>query len=707
MKEAPFILGTQYFRPPFPKSRYWAEDIKAMRGAGLNAVQLWLVWGWCEPEPGKFRFEDYDRIAELAARQEMGVVLSTLPEINPFWLPRIIPDGLMVDIEGRPVLNCNRWETISGLVPGLCSDHPEVRKRMVGFLEACARHFGPWQRLLAWDCWNENRWRNMAPEAVCFCDHSLESLRGFLREKYGGLDALGQAWGRRYATWEDVRIGRLYSYSYPEWHDYTLWLCRRAQEMARWRTEALKRGDPVHPVSNHTGNPSLFGGTNVNENIFTRGIDWDIAPGETYGYSSFPKAGGRPMSPEEFCMRTSALTSVGKPIWMSELQGGPTAIGRNWGPPLSGAEQQTWIWTGLSRGAKAVLFWCWRPEVFGVESNGFGFAGDDGLYPDRAAAMRRTAGVLRRKAAEMRAYRADAPETAVLFQRSGYFLGWMNRQFYAQPLNDTGRNTEAYLTVLERTNTPYTVLDDRHLPARPGALKLIIVPDPLGLDDAAAEWLVRFARAGGTVFIEGGAGMHGADTFYRYPGERPFYKAAGLAEDLARAVTRDRRTLPAGALGNAAPFDILLDKVEMTFKPRGKGVVALYPDSLPMLANKSVGKGRIVALGSVVGRRMLAEDYPALETLLLSLTGLAGIARPVTAGAAGAGFLTWRLGRAGRKRLLFLCNYGGRKQVRLRLAGFASAADWFDHPLAAAREGKELRLSLALAEYDYAVLELK
>ena len=30
MKKTGFILGTQYFRPPFPKSRYWADDIKAI-----------------------------------------------------------------------------------------------------------------------------------------------------------------------------------------------------------------------------------------------------------------------------------------------------------------------------------------------------------------------------------------------------------------------------------------------------------------------------------------------------------------------------------------------------------------------------------------------------------------------------------------------------------------------------------------------------
>jgi len=60
------ILAAQYYRPPFPERRYWKEDLDGMKDAGLNALQLWVLWSWVEPEPGRFVFDDYDDIVDKA-----------------------------------------------------------------------------------------------------------------------------------------------------------------------------------------------------------------------------------------------------------------------------------------------------------------------------------------------------------------------------------------------------------------------------------------------------------------------------------------------------------------------------------------------------------------------------------------------------------------------------------------------------------------
>src|SRR5690606_12231024 len=112
--------------------------------------------------------DDYDRLFDLAHDRGLGVVLSVLPELNPFWVPRIMPDAAMIDVRGRPVVCGPRLECLSGLVPGGCSDHPGMRARMEQFLETCGAHFAHRPNLLAWDAWNENRWRNGVDESVCF-----------------------------------------------------------------------------------------------------------------------------------------------------------------------------------------------------------------------------------------------------------------------------------------------------------------------------------------------------------------------------------------------------------------------------------------------------------------------------------------------------------------------------------------------------------
>ena len=119
-------LGTQYYRPPFPESCYWEEDMKRIAASGLNAVQLWVVWSWVEPAPGKFRFDDYDRLIELAAANGLGVVLSTIAAIHPYWIHNEVPGSRMVDNMGNEVVSSNRGEIHFGLTPGGCFDHPGV-----------------------------------------------------------------------------------------------------------------------------------------------------------------------------------------------------------------------------------------------------------------------------------------------------------------------------------------------------------------------------------------------------------------------------------------------------------------------------------------------------------------------------------------------------------------------------------------------------
>jgi hypothetical protein len=45
-------LGVQYYRPPFPDTKYWKDDFRRIKDAGLDTVQLWVLWGWVEAVPG-------------------------------------------------------------------------------------------------------------------------------------------------------------------------------------------------------------------------------------------------------------------------------------------------------------------------------------------------------------------------------------------------------------------------------------------------------------------------------------------------------------------------------------------------------------------------------------------------------------------------------------------------------------------------------
>lgn len=202
-------LGAQYYRPPFPEPRYWEEDLRALRDAGLNTVQLWVLWSWVEAVPGEFRFEDYDQLVALADGLGLGIVLSTIAEIQPYWIHREVPGSEMVTSMGLKVVSSNRGECHFGITPGGCTDHPGVWERMARFLEAVGRQYQGATNLRGLDAWNELRWNVHADGLVCYCPHTLEAFRRWLDERYGGLDGLNRAWKRRYGNWDEVWPGKV------------------------------------------------------------------------------------------------------------------------------------------------------------------------------------------------------------------------------------------------------------------------------------------------------------------------------------------------------------------------------------------------------------------------------------------------------------------------------------------------------------------
>ncbi len=119
-------LGVQYYRAPFPDRKYWADDMRRMNLAGLNCVQLWVLWGWVESKPGRYCFEDYDRLVELAGENGLNVIVSTIAAIHPYWIHRVVPDSEMMTQNGHKVVSSNRGECHFGLTPGGCIDHPGV-----------------------------------------------------------------------------------------------------------------------------------------------------------------------------------------------------------------------------------------------------------------------------------------------------------------------------------------------------------------------------------------------------------------------------------------------------------------------------------------------------------------------------------------------------------------------------------------------------
>lgn len=668
------FLCTQYYRPPFPDRDRWADDMSRIRDSGIHAVQLWCIWGWIEAEPGVYSYDDYDELVKLAERRGLEVVLSTIAEIHPFWIHRLVPGSELVDHVGRKVVSCCRCECNVGLTPGGCFDHPRVAELMAGFLSDVAEHYSGASNLIGWDCWNETRWAVHADGHVCYCRHTLSEFRGWLGERYGGLGGLNVSWKRRYANWEDVYPAKRTNGTYADVMDFLRFLAQRAARHARFRYQAIRAGDKRHLISAHSGTPATYSAGGDAEQALCRGVDWDLADElDGWGCSQFPLAGSE-FEKDHLGVRLESARSAagGKVYWISELQGGSARQGIEAMKPVPGPVQQQWVGNGMARGAKGVIFWCWADERFGRESGGYGLSGWDGLADERLAAMKKTARFIDANARRLEAYRPDPAAVGVLFVPDNYFLKWADR-------GNAGEAADAvvgYATALEALRIPYEIVEAHHLDALAG-LKVLLMPWPLVVPAAARRAIVKFVRGGGRILVEAEADAFDELGFFRYPDERPLMKALGV-QALGRRAMEEDSVVWADIGGEEAelPADNFLTPLKA---PATAEVLGVNANDEPLLVRRTVGKGAAFVLGAFLGRAYLRQPNTGLERLIRHVCDDAGlrVSFDVDAGDGNDG-LAWRSGRTDRGRLLWIINSGPERSVTLtagrRLLGRASQA---------------------------------
>jgi beta-galactosidase len=655
-------LGVQYYRAPFPEERYWEDDFERIKDSGLDCVQLWVLWGWVESKPGEFRFDDYDKLVELAAAKGLGVVLSTIAEIQPYWIHREVPGSEMIDHMGRKVISSNRGECHFGLTPGGCTDNPGVWERMSGFLRAVVERYRGAEHLVGWDAWNELRWNVQADGAVCRCDHSLKAFHGWLSEKYGGLEGLNTAWKRRYGEWSEVLPGKLPGRPYTEmmaFQHFNSWKC---DQHARARYELMKKLDPDRPVTVHASQPSpLMGGGS--SGAVDRGNDWFMADHtDGAGCSSFPVWGG--MDDAEFGSRVEYVYSAarGKAVWLSELQGGRSSIGFQVFPPVEAARQQRWVWNGLACGADTILFWCWRDEVFGRESAGFGISGADGFAEERLAAMRLTRKVLSDNRELIENYRPSRPEVGVLFSPRSYYLHWA-QEGSARLAKEA---VMGYARGLVRRSIPYLVVEEEHLDELEG-LKVLFMPRVQVTHPELEERLEAFVRGGGTLVCESECGAFSPEGLYRYPQERFTSRLAGVCEV-------GRRELNSDSVGAELDGEVLSLPARQWLTPwqRGAGDVwGLCADGA-LLLEAPVSDGWLVLMGSYFGDAYYqhrAADFERFLELICRRAGWKPRVEVLGPRPSAESFVYVKSGRSGEDRLVFVFTPPGCDAVRMRFDG--------------------------------------
>jgi beta-galactosidase len=171
------------------------DDLRLMKLAHCNAMSVGIFsWAALEPEEGWFTFDWLDRVMDDLANNGVFAVLATPSGARPAWMSQKYPEVLRV--------NADRTRVLHGARHNHCYTSPVYRAKMALINRKLAERYQNHPALLVWHISNEY-------SGECHCGLCQDAFRTWLKERYGSLEALNQAWwtafwSHTYTDWSQI-----------------------------------------------------------------------------------------------------------------------------------------------------------------------------------------------------------------------------------------------------------------------------------------------------------------------------------------------------------------------------------------------------------------------------------------------------------------------------------------------------------------------
>jgi len=196
------LYGADYNPEQWPES-IWLDDMRLMKLAHVNTVSINIFsWALLHPEPGRFEFDQLDRIMHMLAEHGIAVDLATATASPPTWMSRLYPSMLPVTRDGKRLNHGSRQH--------YCPNSDDYRRESVDLVRRLAERYRSHPALKMWHIHNEYG----DHLSSCYCDRCAAAFRDWLRSRYQTLDRLNFVWGtsfwsQYYYDWDDILPPRI------------------------------------------------------------------------------------------------------------------------------------------------------------------------------------------------------------------------------------------------------------------------------------------------------------------------------------------------------------------------------------------------------------------------------------------------------------------------------------------------------------------